>query len=169
MFQNRILLISLSVITLLAGCIVPGARREREEIALQKNDSLFVVDEGDYHFRIALPKDLLISNQPRITLDAHNHCLRISCGREFHLLVTAAEMTHTAAPTDGIFTHRIMDNEDNSCIYKRVLPDGSTYDFGLHQQAVIGDTQYAFQSAPEGEFSLQDILRMKMALASIKL
>jgi len=33
----------------MSSCIIPSVRNERKEMDLQRNDSLFVIDEGDFH------------------------------------------------------------------------------------------------------------------------
>ena len=163
---------SIAVITLLvlSGCIIPGARKERAEIELQRNDSLFVIDEGDFHFRMVLPKDIMINSEPIIELANHGHSLHISCGPTFHLVAEMIDNKATRTPLgSGIFHYEIIDSEDQSYVFKRVLPDGTAYDYGLIQYSSIDDSEYAFSSATEGEFTLNDVLRMKGALASIKM
>jgi len=69
----------------------------------------------------------------------------------------------------GIFHYEIIDEEFDSSVYKRILPDGKTYDYGIFQLTSVGKTQYIFQSDVEGEYDLQDALRMQSALASVRM
>jgi len=157
----------------MSSCIIPSVRNERKEMDLQRNDSLFVIDEGDFHFQLVLPKDLMISNEPDIQISNDQTKLHIACGKDFQLVVTIPSAPEQAnsfgSGQDGVFTHKIIDCEDESCVYKRMLPDGSPFDYGLYQLTTIGKTTYVFQSAPEGEFDLSSVMRMKLALASVKI
>jgi hypothetical protein len=154
---------------LLTGCVIPGARQERAALELQSNDSLFVVDQGDFHFRIILPKDLMIANEPALALSNDDTKLHITCGSDFRLIVEKnTEKKRTLPSKDGIFHYDILDEEFDSSIFKRVLPDGRTYDYGIFQATSVGTAHYLFQSDTEGEYDLQDALRMQSALASIR-
>jgi hypothetical protein len=170
MFKTPYYSIVLLALITLVGCIIPGARRERAELELQKNDSLFVVDEGDFHFRIVLPKDLMINHEPRIHYVDNENKLIITCGPFFNLFATVAEInTPLLTSSDSVFQHIVMDNEDQSLVFKRTLPDGQVYDFGMIQHTEINGTHYRFQTDANGEFSLEDVLKMKSALASLKI
>lgn len=152
------------------GCIIPGTRLERAEIELQRNDSLFAVEEGDFRFRIVLPKDLMISHNPSIQFNEKENKLDIICGPSFHLTAEACTSDQFLTPEqDGIFQIEIIDNEDQSIVFKRLLPNGETHDFGLIQQTEMNGLHYTFQSDSFGEYSLDDVLRMKSALASVKI
>jgi hypothetical protein len=165
-FQKKLLILSLAIVTCVTSCIIPDATTEFAEIDLQRNDSLMVVDEGDFRFQLALPKDLMITNTPAIEADAEGKKLYITCGPEFRILVTTSDYNQE---DQGIFTHRMLDNEDQLCVYKRILPDGTAYDYGLKQCIAISNKTYIFQSDPTGEFDLNDALRMQLALTSVKL
>jgi len=165
-FRKSLLLFSLVVTSIVTTCIIPDTTAEQAEIDLQRNDSLMVVETGDFNFRIALPKDLMINNKPRIQTDDEGKKLYISCGPEFNLLVTTPDVEYTDW---GIFKHHVLDHENDLCVYKRILPDGSVYDYGISQRIAMNDRTYLFQSDPAGEFDLNDALRMKLALTSLKL
>jgi hypothetical protein len=170
MFKTPFSLFIVVTLILLTGCIIPGARKEKAEIELQRNDSIFYIDEADFKFRIALPKDLMINHAPQISLDDAKKTLEISCGPSFKLLVEINDqLINPEGKDDGVFTRVIVDHEDNSYLYTRNLPDGRTFDFGLIQQINIQDTFYTFCSAEEGDYTLQDVLKMRSALASVKL
>jgi hypothetical protein len=170
MFRKPYFTAALFANILLIGCIIPGARIERAEILLQQNDSLLLVDEGDFLFQMVLPKDGFIMNEPKFHLDNTGSVLHIVFGPSFHLTATIVEPEQIDLPlNEGVFYHEIMDTEDNATVYKRKLPDGSYYDYGLTQLTRINDTYYLFRSASEGEFTFDDVLRMKSALASVKM
>jgi hypothetical protein len=152
------------------GCIIPGARRERAEIELQRNDSIFFIDEGDFKFQIVLPKDLMINHTPEILLKQDKNRLVISCGPTFQLIAEIRDSQGSIQPTQtGVFHCSILDNEDNSCVYARLLPDGQVFDYGLIQQTNTNETDYIFYTDELGEYTLQDVLKMRTALASIKM
>jgi hypothetical protein len=173
MSRNHIFFVTLLGITSFTSCIIPGARRERAELELQRNDSLIVIDEGAFHFSMVMPKDLMITHEPNIQLSTHESTLHVSCGTDFQIRVTMPEnpaSAHTVGnEQEGIFTHRLLDCEDESCVYKRILPDGSSFDYGLYQITTVGETTYVFQSSLDGEFNLNAAMRMKLALASVKI
>ena len=173
MIKNAGLFFALLGFVVCASCIIPDARRERAEIELQRNDSLIVVEEGDFRFTIILPKDLIITNQPSIELSADGNALSIQCGSEFQLVVSIEPSEKMAANDEpifeGILRCQSLDNEDNCKVYKRILPDSRVYDYGIRQFATIDGHTYAFKSATEGEFNLDAVLRMKLALASLKM
>lgn len=166
-------LLSLFVVltTLLSACVIPGARRERAAIELQANDSLFLVDEGDFQFRIVMPKDIMIANTPIIE-PGKNNTLHIRCGNDFNIVATlgASDLSDvmSAQKNDHLFQYQVLDNEDQSVVFKRVLPDGKTYDYRLMQSFQIGEKAYTFRTAPDSEFDLPAVLRMKSALASVQ-
>lgn len=152
------------------GCIIPGARRERAEIELQRNDSIFFIDEGDFKFQIVLPKDLMINHTPEILLQQDKNRLVISCGPTFKLITEISDSQGSLQPTQtGIFNFTILDNEDNSCVYSRNFPNGQVFDYGLIQQTNTNETEYIFYTDELGEYTLQDVLKMRTALASIKM
>jgi len=160
----------LSTLSFITGCIIPGARRERAEIELQRNDSLFVVEEGDFHFRIVLPKDLMIAHRPSFRHNPSENTLTISCGPTFDIIAEVSNMPIALPPAqDGIFQIEVIDNEDQSVIYKRILPDGVVYDYGLIQQTEIDGMKYRFHTDTDAQYSLNEALRMKSALESIKI
>jgi len=152
------------------GCIVPGARLEKAEIELQRNDSLFVIDEGDFRFRIVLPKDLMIAHEPTIQHNEMEKTVSIICGPSFHIIAELSNTGNFAPPTqEGIFQLDIIDSEDYSVVFKRLLPNGNIHDYGLIQETEMNGVRYVFQSDSFGEYSLDDVLRMKSALASVKI
>ena len=170
MFQKPFLFAIILSLGFVTGCIIPGARREKAEIELQRNDSLFVIDEGEFNFRIVLPKDLMISHVPVFHHNPSENTLSMTCGPSFHLIAEVSDPTMGPLPAqDGIFRLEVIDNEDQSTVYKRVLPDGVVYDYGLVQHTEINGVHYLFHTDSNAEYTLQDALRMKSALASIKI
>ena len=159
-----------TMLVFITGCIIPGARRERAELELQRNDSLFVIDEGDFHFRITLPKDIMINNEPSFHHNEKENKLIIKCGPTFHLIADVSKAPLDINPThEGIFRLEVIDNEDQSVLFRRILPNGVVHDYGIIQQTEIEGMQYCFRSDPNAEYSLKDVLRMRSALASIKI
>jgi len=170
--MNKTLLFSVIITGLIVftGCIIPGVRRERSEIELPRNDSLFVIEEGDFHFRLVLPKDLMIVHEPVITLLETENKLSITCGPSFQIFACLSEHDLIKSQErNGILNYNILDNEDQCVVYSRLLPDGTIYDYGMQQQTALNGQNYYFETDLNGEFSMDDVLRMKLALASIKI
>jgi len=157
--------------TLLSACVIPGARREHAAIELQANDSLFTVNQGDFQFRIVMPKDIMIANRPSIELGKNNE-LHIRCGNDFNIVAVigsnALSDVMSDQKIDQLFQYQVLDNEDHAIVIKRVLPNGNTYDYRLMQSFQIGEKAYTFHTAPDSVFDLPAVLRMKSALASVQ-
>jgi hypothetical protein len=118
-----------------------------------------------------MPKDIMIANEPVIELGKNNQ-LNIRCGNDFNIVASLgpSELSDvmTAQKKDQLFSYQVLDNEDHAVVFKRVLPDGSTYDYRLMQSFQIGEKAYTFHTAPDSEFDLSSVLRMKTALASVQ-
>jgi hypothetical protein len=127
----------LLLVSSLSACIIPGARSERAALKLQANDSLFHVNQGDFDFRMVMPKDIMISHQPTFELCAGGEQLTIRCGDDFNIIARKNQTTNNDltidASHDGLFDCRILDDEDDSIVFSRLLPDGSIYDYRLIQ------------------------------------
>jgi hypothetical protein len=120
--QSTLKLITLCSI-LLTGCVIPGARKERAALELQSNDSLFVVDQGEFHFRIILPKDLMIANEPAVTLSNDDSKLHITCGSDFHLIAQRKADKHNELPRkEGIFQYEILMGKPTTTVSSSALP-----------------------------------------------
>ena len=152
--------------------MIPGARQERAELKLQANDSLFHVQQGDFDFRIVMPKDIMIANAPVFELIHGGEQLAIRCGNDFNIL---ARKRHTyqndfsaQQGQDRAFHYHVLDDEDASIVFSRVLPDGRIYDYRLIQYLQIGTQGYTFETAADAEFDLPQVLRMRTALASVQ-
>ena len=162
----------LLLVASLSACIIPGARSERAELKLQANDSLFHVHQGDFDFRIVMPKDIMISQQPTFELCAGGEQLTIRCGNDFNIIArknqTPVNDLEIEQNNDRLFDYRILDDEDASIVFSRVLPDGSIYDYRLIQYLNVGDQHYTFQTAHDADFDLPQVLRMRSALASVQ-
>lgn len=171
MLKTLVFPITLAML-LLTACIIPGARKERAELELQANDSLFLIEEGPFHFRMVFPKDLLINNEPAFSLSENGEELSIRCGSNFSLSVRQGQnyldMLQKFREHDLLFNYQVLDNEDGSIVYSRIFPEGKTFDYRLIQSLKIGNQNYTFFTAPEQEFNLNDVLRMKSALASVQ-
>jgi hypothetical protein len=117
-----------------------------------------------------LPKDLMIAHRPSFRHNPSENTLTISCGPTFDIIAEVSNMPIALPPAqDGIFQIEVIDNEDQSVIYKRILPDGVVYDYGLIQQTEIDGMKYRFHTDTDAQYSLNEALRMKSALESIKI
>ena len=165
-------LVLLLLVTSLSACIIPGARSERAELKLQANDSLFHVNQGDFDFRIVMPKDIMIGHQPIFELCSGGEQLNIRCGNDFNIIArknrTSVNDLEIAQSNDRLFDYRVLDDEDASIVFSRLLPDGSIYDYRLIQHLKVGDQNFTFQTAHDADFDLAQVLRMRSALASVQ-
>ena len=165
-------LLLLLLVASLSACIIPGARSEQPNLELQANDSLVHVKQGDFNFSMVMPKDIMISHQPTFELFAGGEQLTIRCGDDFNIIARKNQTTNNDltidASHDGLFDYRILDDEDASIVFSRLLPDGSIYDYRLIQYLKVGDQNFTFQTAHDADFDLAQVLRMRSALASVQ-
>jgi len=170
MFKNLLPVFVAMVIVFIAGA-TRGIPREPLTIELQANDSLFIVHEGEFQFSIVMPKDLLIANHTIIEMGSNNE-LNIRCGSDFNIVAELELPNHSGVLTcpknDHLFNYQVLDNEDQSIVFKRVLHTGSTHDYRLVQSLHNGNRAFTFQSSNDTEFNLSAVLRMKSALASVR-
>lgn len=141
------------------------------ELVLQPNDSLFAINDGGYNFKIILPKDLMISNTPRISVNGATGELNIRLGEEFWIVAVQEKTDITTIKNvineDMLFTSHVIEETNNSLLVQRNLPDGTTYDYNFHSFGDVGGKPYLFKTSAEGEFSMESISRMKQAISSI--
>ncbi len=163
----------LCTIALLQSCNNSNQQAETQpEVALQPNDSLFVVNEGGYNFQIILPKDLMISNTTRIVVNQSTGDLHIQLGEQFWI-VASQEKTDmnnfkTLMNEDMLFTNKVMEETQNSLLVQRVLPDGTTYDYNFRSFSDVDGKPYIFKTSEEGEFSIESVKRMRHAITSVR-
>ena len=69
-----------------------NAEAKTTGVALQPNDSIFHVNEGGYDFQIVLPKDMMISNVPEISLNGATGELHIHLGEQFWIVASQEKM-----------------------------------------------------------------------------
>lgn len=141
------------------------------ETQLQPNDSIFNVNEGGYSFQIILPKDMMIANVPEISLNEATGDLHIQLGEQFWIIASQEKMDMPAIKNaindDMLFTNRIVEETNNSILFQRILPDGTTYDFNFRSFSEVGGKPYLFKTAEEGEFSIESVNRMRQAISSV--
>jgi hypothetical protein len=139
--------------------------------ALQPNDSIFTVNEGGYNFQIILPKDMMIANVPEISMNGATGDLHIHLGEQFWIVASQEKMDMNAIKSaindDMLFTNRIVEETNNSILFQRILPDGTTYDFNFRSFSEVGGKPYLFKTSEEGEFSIESVNRMRQAISSV--
>lgn len=140
-------------------------------VVLQPNDSIFTVNEGGYSFQIILPKDMMISNVPEISLNGATGDLHIQLGEQFWIVASQEKadipQIKSDINDDMLFTNRIVEETANSILFQRILPDGTTYDFNFCSFGDIGGKPYVFKTCEEGEFSIESVNRMRQAISSV--
>jgi hypothetical protein len=145
---------------------------EKAALQLQANDSLFHVDQAGYNFNIILPKDLMISSNPDIKVNEATGELNIRLGEHFWIVASQEKMDMNALKAamndDMLFKPEILEESSNSILYKRVLPDGTEYDYSFKSCSEISGKPYLFKTSEEGEFSKDSVTKMKQAISSIQ-
>ncbi|MFN0033107.1 MAG: hypothetical protein ACKVOR_13185 [Flavobacteriales bacterium] len=140
-------------------------------IALMPNDSLFHISEGGYDFNIILPKDMMIENSPSISVNSATGELNIQLGNQFWIVASQekGDMKTVKAELneDMLFMSRIIEESNNSLLYQRVLPDGSAYDYSYKCSNEVSGKPYFFRTCEEGEFTMENVGRMKVAISSV--
>jgi hypothetical protein len=144
----------------------------KPEPTLQPNDSIFHVNDGGYNFSIVLPKDLMIMDSPKISVNGATGELHIQVGDQFWIVAsqeqTSMQTIKSAMQEDMLFTSRIVEETGNGVLYQRILPDGSEYDYSYRNFCEVGGKPYVFKTCEEGEFSMESVSRMKQAIASVR-
>jgi hypothetical protein len=172
MKKTTLLLSALSFLTVLNSCENQSTATEKKaEITLQPNDSLFTVNEGGYNFQIVLPKDLMIANTPSISMNEATGELNIRCGEQFWIIASLEKTDIPAIKNmineDMLFTSRVIEETNNSILFQRILPDGTEYDYNYRSISNIDGKPYIFKTSEEGEFSMESVGRMKLAISTV--
>ena len=148
-----------------------NADSKKETVQLQPNDSLFHINQGGYDFNIILPKDLMIENTPEISLNSGTGELNIHLGEQFWIIASLEKADiiriKTELSEDMLFTNRIVEENDKSVMYQRILPDGTEYDYSFKCSNEIGGKDYFFRTSEEGEFKMDHVTKMKQAISSV--
>lgn len=143
-----------------------------EKIQLSENDSIFQVNEGGYKFSIILPKDLMINESPSIAMNGATGELHITLGDQFWIVATQEKGDinnfKSALADDMLFKHEVVEENAQSLLYKRVLPDGTEYDYSFKSCNEISGTPYVFRTSEEGEFTKDNVTRMRQAIGTIR-
>lgn len=143
-----------------------------EKIQLSENDSIFKVNEGGYKFSIVLPKDLMINSSPSIALNGATGELHITIGEHFWIVATQEKgdvnTFKTEMANDMLFKHEVVEENTQSVLYKRVLPDGTEYDYSYKSCSDIAGTPFVFKTSEEGEFTKDHVNRMKQAIGTVR-
>jgi hypothetical protein len=136
------------------------------------NDSLFVVKQGPYEFAIFLPKDLMINNTPEIRYSEVSGEVHIALGDRFQLLVQSREQDLSQMEVelahDDLFTNKVVLKDNKSILYEQVLPTGETYSYQYVRNVSAGNNTYFIHTSPTGEFSIDNIYRMRDAANSMR-
>lgn len=142
------------------------------KINTSPNDSIFTVNEGGYHFTIALPKDLMINNAPRIEHQSSSGELHIKIGDDFWLVAAEGkanlETIKSELGEDMLFTFKVVEEDKNTLVYQRFLPDGTEYDYSFRSLSQVGSNYYVFKACDEGEFTKEEVTKMKHSVGSVQ-
>ncbi len=176
--MKKILLLSLVASTIVcfnacqSNTTAPVNAESNTKINISPNDSLFIVNEGGYHFAIALPKDLMINDAPRIEHQSSSGELHIKIGDDFWLVATEGqanlETIKTELGEDMLFTFKVVEEDQSSLVYQRFLPDGTEYDYSFRSLSQVGSKHYVFKACDEGEFTKEEVTKMKRSVGSVQ-
>jgi hypothetical protein len=144
---------------------------ETQKIQCSPNDSIVVINEGIYHFAITLPKDLMINHAPRIEHQSATGELHIKIGEDFWLVASESQQNLDAIKSelgeDQLFSFKIVEEDQSTMVFQRFLPDGTEYDYSMRGMTQVGDKQYIFKASDEGEFTKEEVTKMKNSVASV--
>lgn len=150
------------------GEVAAGESPNKEISAL---DSLIVVNQGGFKFSMTLPKELLAGNAAEIAFNETTGLLEVACGEGFmfHISRGAMDMNllKKELKEELMFRNEIKSEENNSILYQRTLPDGNAFFHHYVCNLQIGNESCHARTASEGEFSLQQVERIKKAISSI--
>ena len=68
---------------------------------------------------------------------------------------------------DDLFTNKIMEEDANSIMYQQVLPTGETYCYQYAKIVMGHGKSYLVQSAKDGEYTFENVARMRQAANTI--
>ncbi|MCC6599226.1 MAG: hypothetical protein IT223_00965 [Crocinitomicaceae bacterium] len=135
------------------------------------NDSLINVDQGPFRFSIGLPKDLMIGAPAAIVFNSATGELDIKIGDTFHIVLNQEEKKMNAVlkelSSDNLFENKILEQTESMVVYQQVLPTGEPYSFNFSAILQAGGKWYYIKSWAIGEFTLEQINRMKQAVETI--
>lgn len=144
---------------------------QTEKIQLAENDSIFNVNESGFKFSIVLPKDLMINESPQIKMNTATGELHITLGEKFWIVASQEKgdvnKFKADMEDDMLFKHEIVEENTQSLMYKRVLPDGTEYDYSYKSCNDVSGIPYIFRTSEEGEFTKENVTRMKTAIGTV--
>jgi hypothetical protein len=156
---------------LVVSCTEPAHPLEVTSCEGGPNDSLFHAADGPFNFAVFLPKDMMIVNDADIRFVPAKGELVIGIGPAFRLVVIEQESDLKtlldSTEDEGIFTFKIVDEDDHAIVYQQLLPGGKEWFYQVIGKATPGKASYTFRSDPMGEYTLEDAQRMADAIRSI--
>jgi hypothetical protein len=169
--MNKFLLTLLVISSLVLSCNFEDKSVDNAAFVDPK-DSIFIVQQGPFHFSIKLPKDLVLVELPIIAYKENTGELLISVGDQFQLVLTQEIRDlmgqKESMSTDPVFKTEITDEDSLGFIYHQKMNTGEHYSY--HYMAMVKNTNlpyYAHTSATS-QFNLQNVEIMKRAIGSIQ-
>ena len=135
-------------------------------------DSIFIVQQGPFHFSIKLPKDLVLAELPIIAYKENTGELLISVGDQFQLVLTQEIRDligqKKGMGADSVFKTDITVEDSLGFIYHQRMNTGEHYSY--HYMAMVKSTNLPYYARTSGtnQFNLQNVERMKRAISSIQ-
>lgn len=169
--MNKFLLTLFVISSLVLSCNFEDKTAETATLVDPK-DSIFVVQQGPFHFSIKLPKDLVAVEMPLIAYRENTGELLISVGDQFQLILTQEIRDllsqKEAIGTDPVFKSDITEEDSLGFIYHQKMNTGEHYSY--HYMAMVRSTKmpYYARTAATTQFNLQNVEQMKRAINSIQ-
>lgn len=135
------------------------------------NDSIFIVQQGPYHFSMRLPKDQVTGVLPIIMFKENTGELIVSLSDQVYFKVTqqlvSMEKEEAALLNGGadIFQVDVVERDSSRLLYKTSLPDRTPVSY--HFKGLIDATNlpYLVETDPVKRYNLEDVEQI-MAIAS---
>ena len=169
--MNKFLLTLFVISSLVLSCKFEDKSNDNTAFVDPK-DSIFIVQQGPYHFSIKLPKDLVLVELPIIAYKENTGELWISVGDQFQLILTQEirDLLNQKEnmSSDPVFKTDITEEDSLGFIYHQKMNSGEHYSY--HYMAMVRNTKlpYYARTSATSQFNLQNVEMMKRAISSIQ-
>ncbi len=169
--MNKFLLTLFVISSLVLSCKFEDKSSDKTALVDTK-DSIFIVQQGPFHFSVKLPKDLVLVEMPILAYKENTGELWISVGHQFQLILTQEirdlHGQKESMSTDPVFKTDITEEDSIGFIYHQKMNSGEHYSY--HYMAMVRNTKlpYYARTSPTCQFNLQNVEMMRRAISSIQ-
>jgi hypothetical protein len=169
--MNKFLLTLFVISSLVLSCKFEDKSSDKTALVDTK-DSIFIVQQGPFHFSVKLPKDLVLVEMPILAYKENTGELWISVGHQFQLILTQEirdlHGQKESMSTDPVFKTDITEEDSIGLIYHQKMKSGEHYSY--HYMAMVRNTKlpYYARTSPTCQFNLQNVEMMRRAISSIQ-